>query len=150
MHFSCSVDEKTSKFQISRKRRIVLCHIFKREDGTVGELVLQSPAPVPFHALTVWDAKLHDIKYVQCKHSGKKIPSFFVSIFSRYFELDSNNNRKDFSKLELVLTTMHATTGPYKRGNIVEVKHGVIRKTANASLLFILLPFYRIRKYVPR
>ncbi len=64
MYFSCSVDEKTSKFQISRKRGIILCHIPKREDGTVGELVLQNQAPVPFQALTVWDDKLHDIKYV--------------------------------------------------------------------------------------
>jgi len=62
MYFSCSVDEKSSKFQISRTRGKVLCDIPKREDGTVGELVLQNPAPVPFHALTVWDARLHDIQ----------------------------------------------------------------------------------------
>ena len=68
MYFSCSVDEKSSKFQISRTRGKVLCDIPKREDGTVGELVLQNPAPVPFHALTLWDAKRHDIQYVQLKH----------------------------------------------------------------------------------
>ena len=68
MYFSCSVDEKSSKFQISRTRGKVLCDIPKRADGTVGELVLQNPAPVPFHALTLWDAKRHDIQYVQLKH----------------------------------------------------------------------------------
>ena len=105
MYFSCSVDEKTSKFQISRKRRIVLCYISKREDGTVGELVLQNPAPVPFHALTVWDAKLHDIKYVQSKYSGEQTTFILCKqhscmltfgAVSRYFELYCNNNRRDF------------------------------------------------------
>jgi len=72
MYFSCSVDEKSSKFQISRTRGKVLCDIPKREDGTVGELVLQNPAPVPFHGLIAWDAKLHDIRYVPCKHSGNE------------------------------------------------------------------------------
>ncbi|KAL9951373.1 hypothetical protein ACROYT_G044026 [Oculina patagonica] len=62
MYFSCPADEKTSKFQISLKRGIILCHIPKREDGTVGERVLENPAPFPYHALTLWDAKLHDIK----------------------------------------------------------------------------------------
>jgi len=61
MYFSCSVDEKSSKFQISRKQKKVLCNISKREDGTVGELVIQRPAPVPFHALPLWDADLHDV-----------------------------------------------------------------------------------------
>ena len=30
-----------------------------------------------------------------------------------------------------------------------EIKHDVIRQTAGASLSFILLPFYRILKYIP-
>ncbi|XP_020627256.1 uncharacterized protein LOC110064535 [Orbicella faveolata] len=62
MYFSCPVDGKSSKFQISRMRGKILCDIPKKEDGTVGELVLQNPAPVPFHALAVWDAELHDIR----------------------------------------------------------------------------------------
>ena len=65
MYFSCSVDIKSSKFQISYKRGKVLCHIPKREDGTVGELVIRSPGPVPFHALPLWDAKLNDLRYAQ-------------------------------------------------------------------------------------
>ena len=71
MFFSCSVDGKSSKFQISRIRGKIFCDIPKREDGTVGELVQQNQASVPFHALTVWDYKLHDTRYVRCKHSGK-------------------------------------------------------------------------------
>ena len=67
MCFSCSVDENLSKFKISRTRRKVLCDIPKREDGTVGELVIQNPAPVPFHTMTLWDGKKHDKKYVQWK-----------------------------------------------------------------------------------
>ena len=67
MHFSCSVDENLSKFQISRKQGKVLCNIPKREDGTLGELVIQKPAPVPFHALPLWDANLHAVeRYVHC------------------------------------------------------------------------------------
>ena len=69
MYFACPVDGKSSKFQISRIRGKIFCDIPKREDGTVGELVLQNPVPVPFHVLTLWDAKLHDIRYVLCKHS---------------------------------------------------------------------------------
>ena len=65
MHFSCSIDEKSAKFQISRTRGKVLCDIPKKEDGTVGELALQNPALIPFHALTVWDPSLHHIQYVQ-------------------------------------------------------------------------------------
>ena len=70
MYFSCSVDGKSSKFQISRIRGKIFCDIHKREDGIVGELALQNPAPVPFHALTLWDAKLHDERYVLFKNSG--------------------------------------------------------------------------------
>ena len=64
MHFSCSVDENSSKFQISRTKGKVFCHLPKREEGTVGELVIQRPAQVPFHALPLWDFNLYDIKYV--------------------------------------------------------------------------------------
>ena len=68
MYFSCSVDESSSKFQISRKQGKVLCNIPKREDGTVGELVIQKPALVPFHALPLWGANLHAVTtYVNCK-----------------------------------------------------------------------------------
>ena len=67
MYFSCSVDENSSKFQISRRQGKVLCHIPKKDAGTVGELVIKCPAPVPFHALPLWDANRHDLKYVQCK-----------------------------------------------------------------------------------
>ncbi|XP_020612511.1 uncharacterized protein LOC110050878 [Orbicella faveolata] len=62
MYFSCSVDVKSSKFQISNTRGSVLCHIPKREDGTVGELVIRNPGPVPFHALPLWDSKLDDLR----------------------------------------------------------------------------------------
>lgn len=72
MFFSCSVDEKCSKFQISRIRGKIFCDILKRGDGTVGELALQNPAPVPFHALRLWDAKLHDIRYVLLNIQGNK------------------------------------------------------------------------------
>lgn len=68
MYFSCPVDETSSKFQISRTRGKVLCDIPKREDGTVGELVLQNPAPVPFHALALWDTRLNNIQYVKLKY----------------------------------------------------------------------------------
>ena len=64
MYFSCAVDENSSKFQISRTQGKVLCHIPKREDGTVGELVIQSPAPVPFHAMPVWDVKVKPLDSV--------------------------------------------------------------------------------------
>lgn len=69
MYFSCSVDENSSKFQISRKQGKVICNIPKREDGTVGELVIQKPAQVPFHALPLWNANLHALaRYVNnCK-----------------------------------------------------------------------------------
>ena len=60
MYFSCSVDEKSSTFQISRKLGKVFCNIPKKEEGTVGELVIQRPAPVPFHALPLWDINLRD------------------------------------------------------------------------------------------
>jgi len=63
MYFSCSVDIKSSKFQISNTRGKVICHIPKRGDGAVGELVIQNPAPVPFHALPLWDSKLNDLRY---------------------------------------------------------------------------------------
>ena len=67
MYFSCSVDENLSKFQISRKQGKVICNIPKREDGTVGELVIQKPALVPFHALPLWNAYLQDVRrYVHC------------------------------------------------------------------------------------
>ena len=79
MYFSCSVDGKSSKFQISRMRGKIFCDIPKRGDGTVGELVLKNPAPVPFHALTVWDAQQDDIRYVPCKRSGeRKVDTFGV------------------------------------------------------------------------
>lgn len=63
MYFSCSVDIKSSKFQISCKSGKLLCDIPKREDGTVGELVIRNPGPVPFHGLPLWDAKLNDLRY---------------------------------------------------------------------------------------
>lgn len=62
IYISCSVNENLAKFQISRKRKKVLCHIPKREDGTVGELVIQNVAPVPFHTMILWDGKQHDKK----------------------------------------------------------------------------------------
>lgn len=62
IYFSCSVNENLAKFQISRKCKKVLCHIPKREDGTVGELVIQNVAPVPFHNMILWDGKQHDKK----------------------------------------------------------------------------------------
>ena len=58
--FSCSVDANLSKFQISRKQGKILCHIPKKEEGTVGELVIRCPAPVPFHSLSEWDVGLND------------------------------------------------------------------------------------------
>lgn len=68
MYFSCSVDENSSKFQISRKLGKVFCQIPKKEEGTVGELVIQCLAPVPFHALPLWDANLQDSsRCVLCK-----------------------------------------------------------------------------------
>lgn len=75
MYFSCSVDMKSSKFQISRTCGKVLCRIPKREDGTVGELVIRNPGPVPFHALPLWDAKLNDLRYAPCKQYGEQVPS---------------------------------------------------------------------------
>ncbi|XP_067034167.1 uncharacterized protein [Acropora muricata] len=59
--FSSSVDEDLSKFQISRKQRKIFCHIPKKEEGTVGELVIRCPAPVPFHSLSEWDVGLDDL-----------------------------------------------------------------------------------------
>ncbi|XP_015757152.1 PREDICTED: uncharacterized protein LOC107336599 [Acropora digitifera] len=59
--FSNSVDEDLSKFQISRKQRKIFCHIPKKEEGTVGELVIRCPAPVPFHSLSEWDVGLDDL-----------------------------------------------------------------------------------------
>ena len=61
MHFSCAVDENSSKFRISRKQGTIYCHIPKREEGTVGELVIQCPAPIPFHVMPLWDVKLRDL-----------------------------------------------------------------------------------------
>ncbi|XP_044174005.1 uncharacterized protein LOC114974698 [Acropora millepora] len=58
--FSCSVDANLSKFQISRKQGKIFCHIPKKEEGTVGELVIRCPAPVPFHSLSEWDVGLDD------------------------------------------------------------------------------------------
>ncbi|XP_068748435.1 uncharacterized protein [Montipora capricornis] len=60
MCFSCCVDGNSSKFQISRKQGKIFCHIPKSEEGTVGELVIQCPAPVPFHALPLWDISFSD------------------------------------------------------------------------------------------
>ena len=65
MCFSCSVDGNSSKFQISRKQGKIFCHLPKSEEGTVGELVIQCPAPVPFHALPLWDVGPSDsVPYV--------------------------------------------------------------------------------------
>ena len=60
MHFSCAVDENSTRFQISRKQGKVTCNIPKREEGTVGELVIQGPATIPFHVLPLWDDNLRD------------------------------------------------------------------------------------------
>ena len=58
--FSCSVDANLSKFQISRKQGKIFCHIPKKEEGTVAELVIRCPGPVPFHSLSEWDVGLVD------------------------------------------------------------------------------------------
>ena len=58
--FSSSVDANSSKFQISRKQGKIFCHIPKKEEGTVGELVIRCPAPVPFHSSSVWDVGFDD------------------------------------------------------------------------------------------
>ena len=49
-----------SKFQISRKQGKIFCHIPKKGDGTVGELVIRCPAPVSLHSLSEWDVGLND------------------------------------------------------------------------------------------
>ena len=65
MYFSYFVDINSSKFQISGKVGKVLCNISKRSDGTVGELVIRNLAPLPLHAMQMWDGQLTDIGYVQ-------------------------------------------------------------------------------------
>ncbi|XP_031572249.1 uncharacterized protein LOC116306350 isoform X2 [Actinia tenebrosa] len=67
IYFSCSVNEKSSKFQISRKQGKIVCVMPKREDGTVGERVIQNIAPVPFHALEIWDSGFDDTVII-CGH----------------------------------------------------------------------------------
>ena len=61
MHFSCAADENSSKFRISRKQGKIQCHIPKRENRTVGELVIQCPAPIPFHVMPLWDIKRRNL-----------------------------------------------------------------------------------------
>ncbi|XP_068748432.1 uncharacterized protein [Montipora capricornis] len=78
MSFSCSVDGNSSKFQISRKQGKIFCHLPKAEEGTVGELVIQCPAPVPFHALPLWDVG----------------PSDSVTVFGRMFRTKSDQELK--------------------------------------------------------
>lgn len=90
MYFSCSVDVKFSKFQISNTRGKVLCRIPKREDGTVGELVIRNPGPVPFHALPLWDAKLDDLRYAEywANSTGNKYLRFidYALYFSKILQ----------------------------------------------------------------
>ncbi|XP_022803178.1 uncharacterized protein LOC111340580 isoform X2 [Stylophora pistillata] len=62
MYFSCFVDIGSSEFQISRKVGKIFCNISKLNDGTVGELVIQNLAPLPFHAMPEWDSSLTDIR----------------------------------------------------------------------------------------
>ena len=58
--FSSSVDANLSNFQTSRKQGKIFYHIPKKEEGTVGELVIICPASVPFHCLSKWDVGLDD------------------------------------------------------------------------------------------
>ncbi|PFX17639.1 hypothetical protein AWC38_SpisGene18026 [Stylophora pistillata] len=62
MYFSCFVDMNSSKFQISCKVGKIFYNISKRRDGTVGELVIKSLAPLPFHAMPEWKGKLTDLR----------------------------------------------------------------------------------------
>ncbi|PFX17637.1 hypothetical protein AWC38_SpisGene18024 [Stylophora pistillata] len=84
IYFSCSVNENLAKFQISRTRKKILCHIPKREDGTVGELVIQNVAPVPFHTMLLWDGKQHDKK-------------MFSKMFRTKLDLELKSQRKSGS-----------------------------------------------------
>ena len=54
LYFTCSI-EKSSAFQCSKKLGKITCQFPKKQDGTVGELVLRNPAPIPFHTLPCWE-----------------------------------------------------------------------------------------------
>ncbi|KXJ13390.1 hypothetical protein AC249_AIPGENE11907 [Exaiptasia diaphana] len=59
--FSCPVVSHSSKFQLSKKQKRIVCRIPKKEHWVTGEMVLRNPAQVPFYAMDKWDTKSDDI-----------------------------------------------------------------------------------------
>ena len=90
LYFTCSI-EKSSAFQCSKKLGKITCQFPKKQDGTVGELVLRNPAPIPFHFIRCPVGRLHLI-HCEC------IFYIFVNITKPFICFTSVNFKWDIRK----------------------------------------------------